>query len=247
MEYIKPTGCTTVQFINLIKDNEKLDKITFSGRLDPMARGKILIFKNEDCKLAKDYHSNKKTYQFEVIIGIKTDTDDALGIIDEYLIDNINNNVSDYILKIVDYVNNLDDNIFEQRYHDFSSKVFFKNKNFVDKNKLNLINKVQIYDKNIIGNNVYCYKHWIKNIIDNINSIDNNNSKNNSKNSFRQDEIMNQWNKISNNNNLKKNIYSVKIELSVSSGFYVRQFVNDMSFKLSIPLMVYDINRVEFV
>ena len=242
MEYIKPTGCTTVQFINLIKDNEKLDKITFSGRLDPMARGKILVFKNEDCKLAKDYHSNKKTYQFEVIIGIKTDTDDALGIIDGYLIDNINNNVSDYILKIVDYVNNLDDNIFEQKYHDFSSKVFFKNKNFVDKNKLNLTNKVQIYEKKIIGNNLYCYKHWIKNIIDNINSIEN--ISNSSLNSFRQDIIIDQWNKISNNNNLKKNIYSVKIELSVSSGFYVRQFVNDMSFQLGIPLMVYDINRI---
>jgi tRNA U55 pseudouridine synthase TruB len=248
MEYIKPAGCTTVQFINKIKDNEKLDKITFSGRLDPMARGKILVFKNEECKLAKDYHSNKKTYQFEVIIGIKTDTDDALGIIDEYLIDNINNNVSDYILKIVDYVNNLDDNIFEQRYHDFSSKVFFKNKNFVDKNKLNLINKVQIYEKKIIGNNIYNYKNWIKNIIENINSIYNKNnslsSYNSSPNSFRQDIIIDQWSKISNNNDYKKYIYSVKIELSVSSGFYVRQFVNDMSLKLNIPLMAYDINRI---
>lgn len=246
MEYIKPVGCTTVQFINKIKDNEKLDKITFSGRLDPMARGKILIFKNEECKLAKDYHSKKKTYQFEVIIGIKTDTDDALGIIDEYIINELNvSNVNDYILKIVDYMDNIESNIFEQRYHDFSSKVFFKNKNFVDKNKLNLTNKVQIYEKKILGNNIYNYKNWIENIIDNINGIDkNNSSQNSSQNSFRQDEIINQWNKISNNNDYKKYIYTVKIELSVSSGFYIRQFVNDMSFKLNIPLMVYDINRI---
>jgi tRNA U55 pseudouridine synthase TruB len=241
MEYIKPVGMTTVQFINLIKDDEELDKITFSGRLDPMARGKILVFKNEDCKKAKDFHSNKKTYQFEVIIGIKTDTDDALGIIDEYIISDINVvNVNDYVKKILDYVNNLDTNIFEQKYHDFSSKVFFKNKNFVDKNKLNLTNQVQIYDKKIIGSNVYSYKYWIKNIISNIDNID-------KKNNFRQDLIINQWTKILDNLNYIKNIYSVKIELTVSSGFYVRQFINDMSFKLGIPLMVYDINRIEFV
>jgi tRNA U55 pseudouridine synthase TruB len=239
MEYIKPLGTTTVQFINKIKEDEKLDKITFSGRLDPMARGKILIFKNDDCKLAKNYHSNKKIYQFEVIIGIKTDTDDALGIINQYNINDINvNNSYDYIKKILDYVNILDTNILEQKYHDFSSKVFFKNKNFVDKNKLNLINKVQIYDKKIIGNNVYSYKYWIENIITIINNID-------KKNNFRQEEIINQWNKIKDEINYKSlMIYSVKIELSVSSGFYIRQFVNDMSLKLNIPLMTYDINRI---
>ena len=249
MEYIKPVGMTTVQFINLIKEDEKLDKITFSGRLDPMARGKLLVFKNENCKLAKSYHSNKKTYQFEIIIGIKTDTDDALGIIEEYIISDIkDNNINDYKKKIVDYVNNLDDNIFEQRYHDFSSKVFFKNKNFVDKNKLNLVNKVQIYDKKIIGSDIYNYKYWIEDIITSINNIDNNNnsSMNSSMNSFRQDQIISQWNKILDNLEYDKNIYLVKLELTVSSGFYVRQFVNDMSFKLGIPLMVYDINRIEF-
>jgi tRNA U55 pseudouridine synthase TruB len=241
MEYIKPVGITTVQFVNKIKDNENLDKITFSGRLDPMARGKILVFKNEDCKKAKDFHSNKKTYQFEVIIGIKTDTDDAMGIIDEYIISDIYIvNVNDYVKKILDYVNSLDTNIFEQKYHDFSSKVFFKNKNFVDKNKSNLTNQVQIYDKKIIGSNVYSYKYWIKNIISNIDNIDNNNNKNN----FRQDLIIGQWNKILENLRYVKTIYSVKIELTVSSGFYIRQFVNDMSFKLGIPLMAYDINRI---
>lgn len=235
MEYIKPSGCTTVQFINKIKDDEKLDKITFSGRLDPLARGKILIFKNEDCKLAKDYHSNKKTYQFEVIIGIKTDTDDTLGIIDKYNISDVNGN--DDINKIIDYVNNLDLNIFEQKYHDFSSKVFFKNKNFVDKNKLNLTNQVQIFDKKIIGNNVYNFKYWIENMIITINNID-------KKNNFRQEEIIEQWNKISEKLTHKINISSVKIELTVSSGFYIRQFVNDMSNKLGIPLITYDINRI---
>jgi tRNA U55 pseudouridine synthase TruB len=240
MEYLKPSGCTTVQFINKIKDDEKLDKITFSGRLDPLARGKILIFKNEDCKLAKDYHSNKKTYQFEVIIGIKTDTDDALGIIDKYNLNDVNGNY-DNINKIIDYVNNLDSNIFEQKYHDFSSKVFFKNKNFVDKNKLNLTNQVQIFDKKIIGNNVYNFKYWIENMIITINNID---KKNNSKNNFRQQEIVEQWNKIYEQLTHKINISSVKIELSVSSGFYIRQFVNDMSIKLGIPLITYDINRI---
>jgi hypothetical protein len=31
MEYIKPVGMTTVQFINLIKEDEELEKVTFNN------------------------------------------------------------------------------------------------------------------------------------------------------------------------------------------------------------------------
>ena len=54
----------------------------FCGRLDPMARGKILLLINDECKKMPLYLNNNKTYQFEICFGFQTDTDDFLGLIE---------------------------------------------------------------------------------------------------------------------------------------------------------------------
>ena len=51
-------------------------------------------------------------------------------------------------------------------------------------------------------------------------------------------EIINQWTEIE-----RDYIFSVKYEFKVSSGFYVRQFIRDLSNKFNFPMIVYDIYR----
>ena len=48
--HIKPAGLTINQYINKIKEETNYKKICFSGRLDPMARGEILILIGDECK-----------------------------------------------------------------------------------------------------------------------------------------------------------------------------------------------------
>ncbi len=59
---------------------------------------------------------------------------------------------------------------------------------------------------------------------------------------FRQKEIIEQWKLLK-----TKNIYTINyitLQLHVGSGFFVRQYIHDISVKLNIPLMCYDIHRV---
>ncbi len=54
--------------------------MTYAGRLDPMASGKLLLLVGEECKRQREYHGLDKTYRFEVLFGFSTDTGDILGM-----------------------------------------------------------------------------------------------------------------------------------------------------------------------
>jgi tRNA U55 pseudouridine synthase TruB len=58
---------------------------------------------------------------------------------------------------------------------------------------------------------------------------------------FRKNDIVNQWENYSFNDSY----VTFDCKLSVSSGFYVRQFIRDLSVKLKTKLLVLDIHRVE--
>ncbi|MBP6923990.1 MAG: hypothetical protein KBC62_01285 [Candidatus Pacebacteria bacterium] len=53
--------------------------LSYAGRLDPMASGKLLILIGEECKHQTDYHGLDKEYEFSVLFGIYSDTQDVLG------------------------------------------------------------------------------------------------------------------------------------------------------------------------
>ena len=55
--------------------------LTYAGRLDPMAEGKLLILIGEECKDKEKYLGLDKEYEVEIVIGLETDTYDALGIV----------------------------------------------------------------------------------------------------------------------------------------------------------------------
>lgn len=54
--------------------------LSYSGRLDPMAEGKILILVGDECKQEKEYRKMDKEYDVEILVGVKTDTADILGL-----------------------------------------------------------------------------------------------------------------------------------------------------------------------
>lgn len=233
MIYYKNCGETMDQFINKInnkrnniKNNNK--RVAYCGRLDPMARGKVIILENDDCKKVIEYNKKNKIYEVKILFGISTDSDDALGIIDK--IDNDIIHTADLIID-----NNLfiyKNHRFMQKYHYFSTKMLnHRRKNNHD----DYFHEVEIYNSRIISHlETIDYEIWKDNIIKNILSIDKNKN-------FRQDEIIKQWHSL----DIKK-INIIQLQLSVSSGFFVRQFVRDLSCLLNIPMMCYDINRVDY-
>jgi tRNA pseudouridine(55) synthase len=53
--------------------------LSYAGRLDPMASGKLLVLIGEECKQQANYHGLDKEYEFSVLFGIASDTHDVLG------------------------------------------------------------------------------------------------------------------------------------------------------------------------
>ena len=56
--------------------------LSYAGRLDPMASGKLLVLIGEECKNQSNYHNLDKEYEFSVLFGISSDTQDVLGRLD---------------------------------------------------------------------------------------------------------------------------------------------------------------------
>lgn len=54
--------------------------LTYAGRLDPMASGKLVILSGEECKNRPAYNGLDKEYEFEVLLDCASDTGDVLGL-----------------------------------------------------------------------------------------------------------------------------------------------------------------------
>lgn len=53
--------------------------LSYAGRLDPMASGKLLVLIGEECKNQKAYHNLDKEYEFSILLGVNSDSGDVLG------------------------------------------------------------------------------------------------------------------------------------------------------------------------
>jgi tRNA pseudouridine(55) synthase len=53
--------------------------LSYAGRLDPMASGKLIVLIGDECKHQTNYHGLDKEYEFSVLFGISSDTQDVLG------------------------------------------------------------------------------------------------------------------------------------------------------------------------
>ena len=57
--------------------------LSYAGRLDPTAEGKLLVLVGEECKKQSSYTKLDKEYEIQVLVGLTTDTGDVLGMIQE--------------------------------------------------------------------------------------------------------------------------------------------------------------------
>lgn len=81
----KPLGLTPLQALDQLRKFQltKLEnkKLTYAGRLDPMAEGLLLILESPNQSTKQKYLNLDKTYQFRILFGVSTDTYDILGLV----------------------------------------------------------------------------------------------------------------------------------------------------------------------
>lgn len=239
MFFYKNCGETTSEFSNRIKKTKRCNKVCICGKLDPMARGITKILIDNDTKKMKHYLTSDKEYEFNIVIGISTNSDDIMGNIEEYETINISN-INIYINKIMMYMNNLV-NITEQKYHHYSA--IHINKNGVNKplwywyKNNNLLDseiptkKIKVYQVTHLNTEYIKFNLYLSDVICRLNMVKDNN--------FDKNKIINEWNSININT-----LVSIRFKVHVSSGFYIRMIAKDLK-RLNIKVHIYDINRTK--
>ena len=236
LEFYKEAGLTPLEFINKIKIQYPDTKICYTARLDPMARGVVPVLFGEECKNMHLYTKLSKTYEVKIILGYKTDSDDALGILENKLPEIKSKDFIEKYKFYFDINNNINNNneiTINQKYHYFSTKALAARNKDID-NYESFYHNVKLYSSRIIDTGELDFTEWINeccNIIDKVDKTKN----------FRQKEIIDQWKSMIEDNT--KKIQYITLQLHVGSGFFVRQYIRDISDKIGIPLMCYDIHR----
>lgn len=209
--------------------------ITYAGRLDPLAKGKMFVLIGDECKNKNQYLNLDKEYEVEILFGISTDTYDALGLIDKVVVSDLEIklheiNLSKYIGK------------FTQPYPPYSSKT-------VGGKYLHALarsgelpdvmpaKKVEIYSidildsRNIHGNTI------MQESIENIRKV---------KGNFRQDEIINNW--MNFGDKYKDLVFSTLfVRVNCSSGTYMRSLAHKMGNDIKIGAIAWSINRTKIL
>jgi tRNA U55 pseudouridine synthase TruB len=229
----KPIGMTCGE---LIKKYENIDS-AYVGVLDPMAHGIITILTGPDLSKMQEHMKKNKVYKFKFIVGPNTDTDDILGI---FVLDDKSKYIN--LEKVINYINNFPFE-YKQKYHTFSS---YKPKKKTKEGKRRplwwwTVNGYHIDD--VPARNVKLYSKKIERIYrvsgDMIQGEFLNKISKIKGDKFRKGETIKQWTEYD-----FDEYYDVfECTITVSSGFYVRQFVKDMSDHLGVKMIVIDIER----
>lgn len=233
----KPEGFLNTEIANREKKKLEKKKVCICGKLDPMAKGELLLLFDEECKLMNSYLSKRKIYQWDILWGIKTDTDDALGLIINEKTININKNI------ILNIINNFI-GTYEQNFHHYSAINVSNNLN--ERKPLwkwsmdNKLSEIEIPKKlvnveyiKIIDTKKIKFDIIKKDIIDTIKKVNGN---------FRQEKIIKQWNNYSN-----KELYISSFEANVSSGFYIRELVKQIGILTKYLGITLNINRTKIL
>jgi len=238
----KNIGETTAELSNRLKIQHGYDKVAICGKLDPMARGEVRVLINENTKLMNQYLNSVKTYEFKLVMGIKTDTDDIMGIVTN-IGNNDTSNISSYILDICSRK--------IQHFHPFSAiklKIDGVRKSLHQwalAGKLttsNLPSKQVSVDQVIIKDSytVDLHSHYVD-IVNRLNRVSSYN-----RDTFRVDQILTSWDStiqslVSNN---ITHLEVIPIEMTVSSGFYIRMLSYYLYEDYKIVSNIFDINRI---
>tara|TARA_B110000114_G_C15037971_1_gene375787 strand:- start:562 stop:1311 length:750 start_codon:yes stop_codon:yes gene_type:complete len=239
----KLKGQTPLELVKSFKKEHNIkDKVCYAGRLDPMARGKMILLKGIECKEMIKYCNLRKKYKFTVLFGFETDTYDLLGLV-------MNKKFNFGFSNSIDtkkYIGK-----FKQKYPAYSSFIVRHNEvrrpiwEWTKMGKLSEIEipskDIEIYDFTEEENEIYIPDYEILRdyIFDNINLLSPENKK-----KFRVSEIMDKWNETFGKIDLSI-IPIIKTYIAdVSSGTYIRSLVDRIGKDLGTNAITLDIARI---
>lgn len=234
IEFYKKRGETPLQALMRLRKEQpeyKESKLSYAGRLDPMAEGVLpVLVGEEENKNRKEFLNKNKIYKAEFLIGCATDTGDILGLIEKKDFKKIE-------LKDLEYAIKKLSTIKKQTYPWFSSKTvqgipLFEYALKKDFSVVRPERGVKIYKVSEITVKEVESKKIIQNIITDIQKVEGN---------FRQKKILDMWNNLI--GSTPGTVQLVVCHLEVSSGTYIRGLTESIESTIKSPVLLYRLVR----
>lgn len=213
----------------------KKAKMTYAGRLDPMAEGLLLVLSGEKNKERESYTGLGKDYEFEFILGVDTDTHDVLGLCDRAQAGNRTEaSEEDIRAALKKYTG-----AFKQRYPAYSSKVVngIPLFDYARRGKIESIvrpeHEVTVAKLEFVGSRAVSKEALWKDIETSVKAVHGD---------FRQKDILKGWQEFFDGTD-KSEFTIYKAKVSCGSGFYVRQLVSDLGKDLGTGAVTISILR----
>lgn len=216
------------------KETGETRPMTYAGRLDPMAEGLLICLVGDECKNKEKYTELDKEYEFEILVGVATDTHDILGLITEVapqgrVID------LNMIKKVLGKLIGVQDQVYPAyssktvggtQLHTLARKGLITDASLPSR-KIEIFSIEKLEERTIRKANLQNEIHRRIALV---------------KGDFRQGEILDKWN-INLATNTQTDFQIMKLKTHCSSGTYVRALVRDVSKLISIPMCVFSIKR----
>ncbi len=237
ISYEKRRGETPLQALSRLREELPRfaeEKLSYAGRLDPLAEGLLLVLAGDANKEREKYLNLPKKYVFEILFGWSTDSYDIAGKLVEVSSEKISSLL--LIENIKAFVG-----VHEQSYPPFSSKPVQGKPLFewakegrlseirIPKHKVEIFEATILKTGNIVGSELDTYVHESIALLSG---------------DFRQEEILACW-----EHNLSgkyAQIYDTAvIEITCTSGTYVRVLAQELGEKMGVPALALRIVRTE--
>ncbi len=218
-----------------VKENPQYSNRTmgYAGRLDPMARGVLLVLVDDENKKRKVYELLEKKYRFSILFGISTDTYDILGKITETRLPT--NVTAENIQRILPpYVGSLEQIIPPYSSHVVKGKPLFW---WARHDKLDEIKipskKITITSFNMTGMETITSERLATEVPARIQNV---------VGDFRQEEILKKWIEFFSTNQVHE-FQLAHFTLTCSSGTYVRGISHVLGIQMGFGGLAYSIER----
>ena len=241
----KKLGETPLQALNRLRF-ERLEfanqKMTYLGRLDPMAEGLLLVLVG-DMVGKEEYLAMDKVYEFEVLWGFETDTYDLLGLVARMNSKlsplnpasfgsqsrNLGSDTGENFESILTHVRSLR----KQKYPSYSSKYWQKARAGEDFETPE--REIMIYSLEHLGDRKISGAELLSDIKTKIAKV---------RGDFRQEEIVESWSEAL-TPRINEEFMISKFCAHVSSGTYIRSLAMEMGQALGIGALAYSIKRTK--
>ncbi|MBP6883997.1 MAG: hypothetical protein KBC06_02085 [Candidatus Pacebacteria bacterium] len=235
----KKEGQTPLEAMDVfrLKNKKYKDvKMTYAGRLDPMASGLLVVLVGDEVHNKDKYLGLSKEYVFDVLFGFDTDSYDILGKIKRSkLVKNIE--ISDFEKKIKTNLKFFKGK-FIQKYPVYSSRTVNGRPLFEYARKgVKLIPpEREVHVRSLVFKKIEVIdaESLLKNIQKRVSRV---------QGDFRQNEILKVWEKKLVKN--KNHFFVANFHIKCESGTYVRAIAHDLGEKVGVPALAFSIKRTK--